>query len=361
MEPKLKITLPVMLHSESEIQAFLSAKTRLESLGESRGFPLEVGAFLPFMRQSSRTPENFAKQIENQAKHRLPIWLVEPGIQHTNSISYVPGDPTYDSEIPSELEATIIQTAKLRDLDPSAQPSLVVGPHIGIRVLPSLDPGNFSQPAVYSMADFIANRDTLYQRSKERFANLRELSRSQGLNLLLENSYSAIVEDREFWHGRASKEYDLSHQPFNDLGSLMDISPDGLVLDVAHFAAMKNMPAQYESNRDIVDPHALFSIMEISSWEEYPDKIKNLGQHLANARALHLSEVSGIGVRLVRGSEEERRWGGPNLMEPSEHRDILINAQARNLPVGIEEDYRLDPLTYDEADAFLSPVLLSTK
>ena len=51
MRKPLYVGLPVMLHKEPEIQAFLKAKERIESYGQSAGFPMEVGAFLFFISE----------------------------------------------------------------------------------------------------------------------------------------------------------------------------------------------------------------------------------------------------------------------------------------------------------------------
>ena len=98
MVKKLQINLPVMLHFEKEIKAFNEAGDRLRSIGEKYGVQVNMGAFLPFMPKSSRTPENLTKQIENQKKYHLPVKIAETGVYHQNSLSNVSGDPTYDSK-----------------------------------------------------------------------------------------------------------------------------------------------------------------------------------------------------------------------------------------------------------------------
>ena len=98
MSNPLKIALPVMLHVDKEIAAFKEAQERLRVIGDEHGVPIEVGAFLLYLSGRSRTSEAFAKQLENQTKHRLPIRLVETGVQQANSLAYNSHDPTFKPE-----------------------------------------------------------------------------------------------------------------------------------------------------------------------------------------------------------------------------------------------------------------------
>ena len=72
MKP-LNIVLPVMLHEEEEIIAFKQAQERLKVLGDKYGIPIEASAFLLYLPARSRTPENLAKQIENQTRQHPPL------------------------------------------------------------------------------------------------------------------------------------------------------------------------------------------------------------------------------------------------------------------------------------------------
>src|SRR3989338_3194458 len=133
---KLEIVLPVMLHSDTEPEIFLQAKDRLEKLGRDYNVPIEVGAFLLYLPSHSRTPENFEKQVKNQERYRLPIRLVETGVQRNNALAYVLGDTTFNPEVPSDLERTIEQSARLRDLDENPVENLIVAPQVGVLIAP---------------------------------------------------------------------------------------------------------------------------------------------------------------------------------------------------------------------------------
>ncbi len=363
MSDELKLTLPVMIQSKSEIEIFLAAKERLESLGERNGLSVKVGAFLPFMPSFSRTPRSFDEQIENQKNYGLPIWLVETGIQKNNCLSYVDGDPTYDPDVPSDLERVIDQAAILRDLDPNPVGSLVVAPHVGILVA-DIPEGDFSRPCFYSPKDFVRLREVLFDTAKERFARLREQADRRGLTLALENAYLAVVQDSSYWQTsvKATEEdrFTMHHEVFNDLQSLTEISQGNLVFDAAHFAATTNVSAQFEKNREVVKPDVLFATMGISTWREYKEKVGKQEDYLNKAHAIHASNVEGIGVRIPADTRLAQRWGGggalPTMISTEDYQDIFRIAQERGLPVGIEQEYDRDHLNYREADDFLEPI-----
>ncbi|MDP4039126.1 MAG: hypothetical protein Q8P57_00920 [Candidatus Pacearchaeota archaeon] len=361
MKQKLQITLPVMMHFDAEIQTFLEAKSRLESIGDGVGVPLEVGAFLPFMPAHSRKPESFEKQLRNQEIHKLPIRLVETGIYHTNALSYVPGNPTYDAEKPSDLERVVIQGAKMRDLDSTAPKALVVAPHVGIFVIGSLAEGDFSHPSIYSVADFVKLRERLLQDSKQEFDRLEGVASGLGLQLAVESSHLACMQDDlRYWekgtHGYTPLRQ-IDYQVLNDIVSLKHISSGNLVLDANHLAVNQNVPRRFKDNG--YDPSHLFSTMNISSWEEYGEKTGEVADYLPLSHAIHISPVDGIGVRLE-GTEEGKLWGdgtGPDTTSRESYKLLLDEAHRRNLPVALEPEFGLKPLTYREADEFLEPVL----
>jgi hypothetical protein len=358
----LQITLPVMLHSDKEPRIFLESKKRIESLGEKYGIPLEIGAFLPFMPDKSRTKESFEKQIENQKKYKLPIRLVETGIHRNNSLAYVPGDPTYNPDISSDLEKTIEQTAKLRDLDPNPSESLVIAPHVGI-IVTGIPKADFSIPCFYSPEYFVEHRDEIINVATNRFSQLQNMAKEKGLTFAVENAYLAAVEDLTCWWMKSPpsnnlNKYQMHHQTLNDFNSLKDISKGNMVFDMAHFWAMINLPAQFEKNKDIISPDVLFATMQISSWYEYLGKICMSEDYLKQSHAIHISQIGGIGFKLPPGTEMARRWNGEGkaLIPSRAFRDTLKIAQKHNLPVAIEQDYSFSPLDYKEADSFIEPI-----
>jgi len=359
MEKFIQLALPVMLHFEKDIEAFLNAQRRINLLGDSLGVALEVGAFLPFMPNHSREPENFEKQLKNQAKYRLPIKLVETGIQRNNALSYVPGNPTFNEDIPSDLENIIEQTAKIRDLDPKTGGELVVAPHVGVLILDSMDVGDFSRPSIYSPQDFIELRNNLYDKSKERFLELREKALELGLKLSLENAPPVTFENYEFWQKKDLDRYEMCYHAFNDIHSLLDISGGSLIFDAGHYAASMSVPELFERNKADSTLNSLFSVMGISLWNEYIKRIGEAEDYLAHAVSIHISHTDGIGVRLKRNSPEGTAWGdgrGDDLTTMKSYNNYFNVAKLNSLPIAIEEDYNLSPLTFEEADKFLEPI-----
>jgi len=368
MEKPLQIVLPVMLHFEEEVKTFRAAQQRLEALGQRYNIPINVGAFLLYLPAHSRKPESFAAQRKNQEKYGLPIRLVETGVEKANSLSYVKGDPTYNPEVQSDIDKVIEQVARLRDLDPHPLDSLVVAPQVGTKVLPALSEGDFSIPSFYSLKDFLNIKGILYQNARSTFDSLSTLAKKEGLVLALENAFPAVVENFDYWHDKSespSAKHILHYQVFNDLKSLEDISGRKLVFDVAHFAAALSTLRLFEQNKDIVSYDALFATMGISSWSEYFNKIGELGDYLKQARAVHISQTDGIGIKVPSGTEEARRWGGAGelmpLVSPEVYHRVLKIAQQQGLPVSIEPEYSFKPLTYQEADNLLEPILQSYK
>ena len=366
MENPLQINLPVMLHFDEEVQAFLEAKQRLETLGQKHNVLIDVGAFLLYLPKHARTPENFRKQIENQKKYALPIRLAETGVEGSNGLSYGKGDPTYNPDDSSDIELVIDQVARLRDLDINPLESLVVAPQVGIMVA-DIEEDDFSKSCFYPLKYFVENREVILYRVKERFSQLQEYARKNGLTLAIENALLAQIEDSSYWHSLKHKDseitadYKLNYGVFNDLESLTEISQRNIVFDLAHFAAEVNTPGQFEANKDSVNPESLFDTMGISSWLEYHGAIGQLDDYLVQARAVHLSQVEGIGLRLSAGTEAARRWGGggelPPLISVETQQYVLREAQSRGLPVSLEPEYSLKPLTYEEADALVEPIL----
>ncbi|HLA23015.1 MAG TPA: hypothetical protein VJZ93_00585 [Candidatus Nanoarchaeia archaeon] len=363
MTKLLQIALPLMLHFDKEIEAFLEAKDRIEILSDSYGVPTEVGAFLPFLPGHSIKSENFEKQLENERKYGIPIRLVETCIQRNNSLAYVPSDPTYNSEKPSDLGRTIDHVARLRDLDPNPRENLVVAPHVGVIVPHDLKEGDFSIPGFYSVPDFVKMRDKIIDTAESRFAGLQELGIQKGLTLAIENAYLAVVQDSSFWQtGNRTEDmdkYKMHYEVLNDLPNLSKISRGNLVLDLAHLVAMEEIPNAFSRNN--FSPDNLFATMGISSWDEYEKRVGMQEEYMAQARAVHISQVEGIGVRLPANSEPAQHWGGGKTLQgliPKERFvDVLKESQRRNLPVSLELDYSFKPFTYKEADDLLEPIL----
>lgn len=305
----LELALPVMLHSDSEVPVFLGAKERLENMGRRYGVLIEVGAFLPYMPNSSRRQEAFDKQAVNQAKYKLPIMLVETGIQRHNGLTYVSSDPTYNPSTPSDIDKVIDQVGLLRDLDQNPRQDLVVAPHVGALVIPSMQQGDFSKPGFYSVADFLRLRNQLYDAAKKRFAELQSRTKNKGLVLALENAYPACFESFDFYQGGSSR-FALDYQVFNDIESLRGISGDNLVLDLAHLVAVRDLPNQF-ARQTAISPGVLFETVGVSSWEDFLGRIGEIKDYLPHSRALHLSQTEGIGVRMKDASIEEAGvWGG---------------------------------------------------
>lgn len=359
MNQTLQLNLPVMLHSNTEPIIFLNAKNRLEKLGEKYGIPLEVKAFLPFMPNSSRKLENFKKQIIHQKKYSLPIGLVETGIWDNNSLAYNQKDPSYNSSLSSDLEDTLEQIAKLRDLDPNPKKDLVVAPHVGVLVVP-IKKGDFSRPCFYSPEDFLELKSQLYRASKDRFLQLQDISKKLGLRLAIENGYPLSFTNNSYWDNRQRDSTGIGYQVFNDFRSLVDISRGNLVLDLSHLVAARDLPNQFARQKEL-KPDTLFLTTGVSSWNDFLKYMGKVKDYLQYARAIHISQVEGVGIRLLKDSPEAMIWGGggtlPPLISPKQHASILKEAIKRKLAVNIEEDFAFNPLTYNEADRFLEPIL----
>ncbi len=286
--------------------------------------------------------------------------MVETGIHRNNSLSYVPEDPTYNPDIPSDLERTIEQTAKLRELDPNPSESLVIAPHVGTIVI-GIQKTDFSIPCFYSPEYFVEHREEIINNSTNRFSQLQNMAKGKGLILAVENAYLAAVEDVTCWWMKSDSnlnKYQMHYQVLNDFNSLKKISKGNMVFDMAHFWAMINLPLQFEKNRDIASPNILFATMKISSWHEYWGKICMSEDYLKQSHAIHISQTEGIGFKLPAGSEVAKRWSeeGNALIPSQAFLSILKTAQERRLPVAIEQDYSLNPLDYKEADYFLEPI-----
>lgn len=362
MSKPLRLTLPVMLHSDTEIPIFQAAGERLEALGAQYGIPVKVGAFLPYMPGHARKPKNFVNQIRNQQRYGLPIWLAETGIEGTNSLVYTPGNPIYNPEAPADHERILEQVAKLRALDPEPRAKVVVGPHIAAQfALPQdIKPGSV---AVYVPEQFAQERDALYGAAKVRFAKLSKAAGDLGLTLATEIAPLATFEDHNFWDDGGRKVTAMRYHAFNTLESLLDISEGRIVLDTTHLAGTLDAPDSFTRNNE--DPTRLFLAAGVSNWDEFRAKTGSFENYLSHAHALHISGAEGIGVRL-KEETGARKWGGagllPSLISNIQYAKMLNHAMANDMVVAVEEDFIDEPLKpkekldYVEADAFLEPI-----
>lgn len=367
MSKPLRLTLPVMLHSDTEIPIFQAAGERLEALGAQYGIPVKVGAFLPYMPGHARKPANFIKQVKNQERYGLPIWLAETGIDGSNSLVYAPGNPIYDANVPADHERILQQVATLKALEKSPNgDKVIVGPHIAAQFARSQDikPGTV---AVYTPEQFAEQRDALYAAAKGRFAKLSKYASDLGMVLATEIAPLATYEDHGFWEGGASDKERrrvtaMRYHAFNSLENLLDISEKRIVLDTTHLAGTLDAPNSFPRNNE--DPTSLFLAAGVSSWAEYKAKTGSLADYLPHAHALHISGAEGIGVRLSKETGAEK-WGGaglrPSLISATEYANLLNHAITNNMPVAVEEDFitpekPIAQLDFAEADEFLKPI-----
>jgi len=342
-----------MLHYEGEVKAFLNAKKRIEILGESQGVPMKVGAFLYYFPKAI-SDENVALQIVNQRKYKLPIIHAQTPIYGENCLAYDSDDIRFGRK--GLLEKTIEQCATLRDVSGQTE-SFDVNAHPGILVDDS--PENLTIPCVYPIAEFLEKRDKLFKKSTERFTQLTEFARRYGLGTVLENSIPAFYA-RQF-NDVAPKVHFL---PFVDFPSIMQISGDNLTFDSAHWGSTRLAPEILERNQLINEREIVFKMHGISSWEEYLALHPDFPEYLEHTRALHLSNVDGIGVGLDYSSELARKWGKSGNNEGyipiSDFRKMINYTRERDVPVIIEVEYDVKNIPvnqFKEADDFLKHVL----
>ncbi|MBM3233335.1 hypothetical protein FJZ18_04180 [Candidatus Pacearchaeota archaeon] len=170
-DKKLTVGLPVMLHKESEIQAFLEAKELIEKYGESIGRPLQVGAFLFFIPPAMRE-ENLEKQKVNQAKYRLPIVHAQSTFQSRHCLAFsAEQDTEYGKDL---IDLVINQVAALRSEDSSQYP-VTVSVNVGLFV--SRNALRMKSPVILTPDQFNSQRDALYDRCASRFSALESLAR----------------------------------------------------------------------------------------------------------------------------------------------------------------------------------------
>lgn len=354
MAKKLKIGLPVMLHSEPEVQAFLRAKDRIEAYGDVIGQPLDVGAFLFFIPPALKD-ENMAKQLENQSKYRLPIVHAQSTFQSKHCLSFS-AEQDSESQGIDLMDVVVKQVAALRTYDPLRLPvdvSVNVGLYLSRR---KIEP---KSPVIYTPEEFPAYREKLFRKSVARFSQLEELARSYDLGVAVENGVTAIFAH----HVKLTDKIpSMFVHPFNDLASLVAISNGKLVLDLAHLAGTRCASEFFEKNRVYEDREVLFKMEGITSWDEYLERNPGFESYLPYSRVLHMSNATGLGVYLE--GEFLEKWGNVGTIEGIVPREdfhkIVSHAKENNKPVIIEVEYDVKNIpqnNYKEADALLEYIL----
>ncbi|MEK6824417.1 MAG: hypothetical protein AABY02_01050, partial [Nanoarchaeota archaeon] len=196
---------------------------------------------------------------------------------------------------------------------------------------------------------------------------LHQIGQTRGLQLALENTYSAVFENAGFWEKNPKDpnlNFGMNYQVFQDFASLTDISRGNIVLDINHLTAMQNIPAQFKKNTDVITPETLFATLGIKSWDEFAAKAGTIRDYLPHARAFHLSPTDGLGIRVPKGSPDGARWGdgtGPDLTDAITYNFCIQHARKQGLSVAIEADFTFKPLTFREADDFLAARLQDYK
>jgi hypothetical protein len=334
--------------SEGEIKAFLNAQERIQALTQAYGIPSEVSAFAyysPFLMKEERRP----LQLANQRNYRLPIIHSQTPVQMENALSYSEQERIRTGK-QSILATTIEHVARLREYSPDVPCSMDV--HIGTIVAQG---GSKSDaiPSIYSPEEFMARREELYTTAKTTFAHLTALAKKHGMPLLLEN-VPAVVMYPDYHDGEPR----LQYLPFHSLAETLEVSKNNITFDTAHWAAAKATQRQFTENG--VDPALLFLTAGVHDWQEYSAALGTFEAYLSQAKAIHLSNTNGIGVKLNKHPELAKRWGDwgtdDGLLSKEQLRTCITHAQQQHIPVMLEVDYdikRIPENCYKEADAFL--------
>ncbi len=358
METPIKIGLPVMMHYEKEVQAFLAAKERIESgLANKLGLNFDVGVFLYFTA-NALNENNRKKQLENQKKYKLPILHCQTPIQREHSICIETKDAAKNGCL---LETAIEQCAELKNYD-RTNIQTAVDTHTGIVVFDDYKPTD-DFPGVFSLKTFCQKKAELLKKSRNRFYDLAIKAMKYGLDFVLENSLPVVLElDR----ADANQAPRLHYLPFSDLKSLLDISDKSITLDIAHLIGGQYAPTQFDANG--VDKKTLFETENVHNSEEYLAHHPQYTQYLAHAKILHLSNTQGIGVRLEKYPELEKKWGGwgteGGLLDAKDLRKMFAYAHLNGLPVMIEVDYDIKKIPekkFSEADDFIKFIFEDVK
>ena len=342
----LTLGLPVMLHDEKEIVAFLEAKERIEAYGDTLGMPFNVGAFLYFT-EKALSFEKRADQSVNQKHYKLPLVHAQTPIQLANSLAYDKTEHRRHGRI-GWLETCLRHCAELRRDDSNRYKThMDVDTHVGAIVLD--EPTNM--PCVYSMPEYLARKDAIKASIGERFDQLHIFAEQLRLGFVVENSITACVSPTP-----ASKGKPVMHYfPFNNFADLQTITNGNMTFDVGHWAASKSAATQL---RDRPERHRVFEMEGIESWEQYLESHGAYNTYLYAAKVIHLSNVTGLGVHLQ--PDLESLWGKDGTVEGLIPRADLVRtvtaARERNVPVIMEMDYdimRIPQNKYLEADKML--------
>lgn len=355
MNPSLTIGLPVMLHKESEIQAFLAAKERIEEYGRNIGRPLNVGAFLFFIPPAMK-PENLDKQLENQSRYRVPIVHAQSTFQSRHCLAY---GAAQDQETQGRdlVDLVVNQTAALHSLDDSTFP-VYVSVNVGLYL--SRTTFNPSSPVVYTLGEFSSIKEEVLRRTTQRFSDLEKLAREKNIRVAIENGVTTLFAP----HIKlADKTPTLFVQPFNSLPSLLSISGNQLVFDTAHWAGTRSAPEFFERNKAYEDRTMLFMIEGIQSWNEYLEHHPLFEKYLPHSKAIHIGNATGMGISLEEDSV--RKWGKvgvspKGIVSRKEFNRISDFAQNHQCPLIIEVEYDIPNIPsrkYREADEMIKYIV----
>ena len=353
-EKRIFIALPVMLHKKGEIEAFLSAKERIEAKYSSPRSKVEVGAF-SYMLPFTLKEENKISQIENQKSYRLPLYHVQSPILNEHALTHDSGEEARFG-VKSRLEEALEHSAKLIDLSRAAPFNLVFDTHAGVFVYPHLDEEH-PVPGVYSVPGFVKNRKRLFDQAAERFSKLKETGDSYGIEVVLENEPIVSVEPSRILSESGAPR--IGFKPFADPEDLNTISSIH-TFDSSHYAVARSVPSRFEINN--LSPESLFKVFNINSWEEYRNRICVAEDYQNGLRAIHLSNTEGVGIHLT-DEEEISKWGRDGTVEgelsQEELKSAVNLAASRGIPAVLEVDYNLKKIPdnkFIEADAFLDYV-----
>ncbi len=355
MSGKLTIGLPVMLHQEKEIQAFLAAKERIEKIGNGRGHVLDVGAFLFFVPPAMKE-EALEKQLENQQKYAIPIVHAQSTFQSKHCLGFSSKqDP--ESGDKDLINLVVNHVAALRAYDPIKFPvdiSVNVGIYLCRR---EIDP---KSPVIYTLDEFLPQRDALYERSFTKFSQLEKLAQSLDLGVAIENGITACFAPHIKLKDKTPTVF--AH-PFNDFASLVALSDGKLVLDAAHWAGTHSVPEYFERNKMHEDIKMLFALEGIHSWGEYHSRHPALNEYFPYTRAFHISNATGPGIFL--GENDAKKWGDAGTIEgivPREDFHAIVNyAKQHRRPLIMEVDYDLAKISenqFREADEMIEYMLI---
>ena len=358
MTTKLKLALPVMLHDETEVNAFKEAKPRIEQYLGAKDIPTEVGVFV-YLAPFAITSEARRAQIETQKTEKVPIYHVQTPIIGVHSLDFYGQDPRNAIANGCQLEAAIEHAGNLLLHSPAA---FDVDVHTGVFVYPDVKGNQPIGPGTYTLEAFAERREEILKNTRAGFQRLERLAIDREMRLLLENEPIASYEAGAIEGYRSPR---LIYKPFGTHQILDSISANR-TFDTAHFASTKNVPGVFQKND--VDPASLFNMLAMDNdqqdmWSRYNASFCTANDYFGKAPgAIHLSNFEGIGVHLA-GRELREKWGkdGTNegTLTPAEMKSYLGFAIKRQIPVVLEVDFDIGKIgekKFIEADNFLRHV-----